>query len=341
MNKARLLLLMSPALCLPAICRAQDGSFAGEIGGLQATLDQVYHAMIVHCAELIGISRAIAGFGALWYISLRVYRQIADGGNMGRELMLPLLRPFVIGYAILIFPAVIDLINGVMQPTVSGTASIVQDSNQAVATLLQQKEEAMKHSTDWQMYVGPTGDGDLQKWEQLSGQADAGMLSGISNAVKFQMARVAYNMKGSVKVWLSEILQVLFEAAALCINTVRTFYLIILAIFGPLAFGLSVFPGFEGILGQWLARYINIFLWLPIANIFGSLIAQIQQEMIRLDIAQLSATGHTSFGPTDTAYIIFLVMSIVGYFTVPSISNYIVHGGGRTVNLLRARFLTQ
>ena len=37
----------------------------------------------------------------------------------------------------------------------------------------------------------------------------------------------------------------LFEAAALCINTIRTFYLIVLAILGPLVFGIAVFDGFQ------------------------------------------------------------------------------------------------
>jgi len=134
-------------------------------------------------------------------------------------------------------------------------------------------------------------------------------------------------------VWLSEILQVLFEAAALCINTVRTFYLIILAILGPLAFGLSVFDGMRHILTSWMAKYISVFLWLPIANIFGSLINQIQEEMIKLDIAQLQASGQTSFGATDSAYIIFLILAIVGYFTVPSIANQIVHAGGQETHL--------
>ena len=46
----------------------------------------------------------------------------------------------------------------------------------------------------------------------------------------------------------------------------------------------------------WLSRYLHVFLWLPVANIFGSLLAQIQQEMIKLDIAQLGSSGQTSFG---------------------------------------------
>jgi len=57
--------------------------------------------------------------------------------------------------------------------------------------------------------------------------------------------------------------------------------------------------------------------------------------MIKLDIAQLNSTGQTSFGPTDSAYIVFLLLAIVGYFTVPSIANYIVSGGGMGAHLTK------
>jgi len=99
---------------------------------------------------------------------------------------------------------------------------------------------------------------------------------------------------------MSEVLQVLYEAAALCINSIRTFYLIVLAILGPLVFGISVFDGLHHTLTAWIARYINIFLWLPVANIFGSIIGKIQQNMIQLDINQIQANGDTYFSSTDT-----------------------------------------
>jgi hypothetical protein len=56
----------------------------------------------------------------------------------------PLLRPFVLGFAVLIFPAVIAMINGVMKPTVTATAAMVTDSDKAVEQLLTMKEEAIK-----------------------------------------------------------------------------------------------------------------------------------------------------------------------------------------------------
>ncbi|MFW1123269.1 hypothetical protein ACEV8Z_24875, partial [Vibrio parahaemolyticus] len=31
---------------------------------------------------------------------------------------------------------------------------------------------------------------------------------------------------------------------------------------------------------------------------------------------------------TDTAYLIFMIIGIIGYFTVPSVANYIIHAGG-------------
>src|SRR5258708_16356427 len=93
------------------------GGLSGDIGGLQATLDQVYNTMIVHCSELVGVGQAIAAFATLWYISARVWGHIARAEAVD---IYPLLRPFVIGFAIIIFPSVLGLINGVMQPTVSG-----------------------------------------------------------------------------------------------------------------------------------------------------------------------------------------------------------------------------
>jgi conjugative transposon TraJ protein len=305
-----------------------------NFGGLQAVLQQVYDTMIVNCSKLTGISIALAGLGTLWQLAVTTWGRIAAAKPPDLQ---ALYRPLAIGLAIGFFPAIIGLINGVMQPTVAGTAAIAGDANQGVVTLLQQKQEALQKSTHWQMYVNSNGGGDLGKWEELSGQADSGFLSGLSNKVKFEMAKASYNLKNSVKVWLSEILQVLFEAAALCINTVRTFYLLILGILGPLAFAFSTFRGMESSVTEWFSRYIHVFLWLPVTNIFGAFIGQIQQEMIKFDISQLNATGQTTFGPTDSAYIIFLLMAIVGYFTVPSITHYIVRTGEMGARLWRTK----
>lgn len=310
---------------LPLISKAQGA--AGYVGGLQGVLDQLYSEMLPLCSSLIGVSRGIAGFAATWYIAARVWRHIANAEPVD---FYPLFRPFVIGFCILIFPTVLAMINGIMKPTVSATARMVKDSDKAIALLLKRKEEAIKRTDAWQMYVGINGQGDRDKWYKYVHGEDSsseGMLESIGNDIKFAMAKASYSFRNSVKEWMSEVLRLLFEAAALCINTLRIFQMIVLAILGPLAFGIAVFDGFQHTLTAWIARYLNVFLWLPVANIFGGIIGKIQENMLKLDLSQIAQAGDTFFSRTDAGYLIFLIIGIVGYFTVPSVANYIIHAG--------------
>lgn len=321
----RIAILATVILLLPHLCLAQDG-FAGRIRSLHEVLEELYDDMMPLCSRLIGVGRGIAGFAATWYIASRIWRHIANAEPID---FYPLFRPFVIGFAVLIFPSVIAMINGVMKPTVTGTRAMVTDSDAAVAQLLKMKEEAIKKTAYWQMYVGPTGSGDRDKWYKYNyGDKSEGWLKTIGNDIKFAFAKFSYNFRNSIKQWMAEVLKVLFEAAALCINTIRTFYLIVLAVLGPLVFGLAVFDGFQHTLTVWLARYLNIFLWLPVANIFGGIMGKVQENMLKEDLHQIATNGDTFFSTTDTAYLIFMIIGIVGYFTVPSVANYIVHAGG-------------
>ena len=326
---------------LPLLCSAtiegKAQSVASDIHGLQSVLDSIYDQMLPLCSSLIGVGRGIAGFAAIWYIANRVWGHIARAEPID---FYPLFRPFVLGFAVMIFPAVIGLINGILQPTVDATGSMVTDSDQAIATMLQQKQQAVQNSEFYKMYVGPDGNGDRDKWYQYTHPDDPtgnqeGLLASVGNDIRFAMAKMSYNFRNAIKQWMSEILQILYEAAALCINTIRTFYLIVLAILGPLVFGLAVFDGLQFTLFAWIARYVNVFLWLPVANIFGSIIGKIQQNMIQLDINQIQAGGDTYFSSTDSGYLIFLIIGIIGYFTIPSVACYIIHPGGSSGLLLR------
>lgn len=315
-------------LILPFISHAQG--IADEMKGLHGVLEQLYDEMMPLCSQLIGVGQGLAGFAAMWYIASRVWGHLSRAEPID---FYPLFRPFVIGFCVLFFPTVVlGVINGVMKPTVTATAAMVEGSDKAIAVLLQKKEEAIKKTDVWQMYVGESGSGDRDKWYKYTHDNEApseeGFFEGIGNDIKFAMSKASYNFRNSVKEWMSEVLRVLFEAASLCIDTLRTFQLIVLAILGPLVFGIAVFDGFQHTLTVWIARYINIFLWLPVANIFGSIIGKIQEKMLELDISQVQDYGDTFFSRTDMAYLVFMIIGIIGYFTVPSVANYIVHAGG-------------
>jgi conjugative transposon TraJ protein len=320
----RVIIISILVLLVPHLAEAQG--MANRIRSLHEVLEKLYDDMMPMCSRLIGVGRGIAGFAATWYIASRVWGHIARAEPVD---FYPLFRPFVIGFAVLIFPSVIAMINGVMKPTVTSTAAMVTDSDKAVAQLLLMKEEAIKKTAYWQMYVGVSGGGDREKWYKYHyGDKGEGWLKSIGNDIKFAFAKFSYNFRNSIKQWMAEVLKVLFEAAALCINTIRTFYLIVLAILGPLVFGIAVFDGFQHTLTVWIARYLNIFLWLPVANIFGGIMGKIQENMLKEDLQQIATNGDTFFSSTDTAYLIFMIIGIIGYFTVPSVANYIIHAGG-------------
>ena len=323
------LVLMS--MVMPLVSFGQGVS--ESLRGMQPVLDKVYSEMMPLCSRLIDVGRGLAGFGALWYIGSRVWKQIAQAESID---FYPLLRPFALGLAILMFPMVISLMNGVLQPTVLATGAMVKDSNKAIERLLAAKEAALKKTKKWQVFVGESGEGDRDKWYKYRhpkdpGGEDEGFLDGIANDMSFYMEKQQYNFENSIKKWMSQVLEVLYAAASLCINVVRTFMLIVMVILGPLVFGFAVFDGFQQTLTVWIARYVNIFLWLPIANIFGSILGKIQENMLRLDISQIDSAGDTFFSSTDIAYLIFLLIGVVGYTCVPSIANYVVHAGGGNI----------
>jgi len=312
---------------VPSLAHA-DGGTAESIHSLQSVLDKLYADMLPQCDSLIGVGRAIAGFAATWYIANRVWGHIARAEPID---FYPLFRPFALGLAILFWPLCIAIMNGVLEPTVKGTSLLVKNSDKAVQELLKQKEQEIKKTNQWQALVGPTGEGNRDLWMKYYHKDEIGhegLFGSIGNDVLFAMDKAGYNFKNSIKKVVATILQILFEAASLAINTLRTYILLLLAILGPLVLGIATFDGFQHILQVYFARYINIFLWLPICNILGSLLGTIQANMIKIDLSQIQQTGDTFFSTYDLGYIIFLVIGIVCFTCVPSIADMVLYVGG-------------
>ena len=213
--------------------------------------------------------------------------------------------------------------NGIMQPVVTATQGMVTTSNQAINTMLTPNPQTQDTEDNSLLPDNSNPDKYYQYSHPDNSTTTATNSSPISDAFS------GWGVKNMIKKAIAELLNILFEAAALCIDTIRTFKLIVLAILGPLCFGLSVFDGFQHTLKQWIARYVNVFMWLPVANIFGAIIAKIQENMLQLQ--QSGGAASPTFGDTNTIYLILMVIGIVGYFAVPGIANYIMNVGGHAL----------
>ena len=67
------------------------------------------------------------------------------------------------------------------------------------------------------------------------------------------------------------------------------------------------------------------------AHLISSVLARIQTLMLQRDIEQLS---DPNFIPdsSNAVYITFLIIGIIGYFTIPTVANWIVQAGGGAGN---------
>ena len=124
-----------------------------------------------------------------------------------------------------------------------------------------------------------------------------------------------------------ELLELLYQAAGLVIDTVRTFFLIVLSILGPIVFAIGMWDGLGGSITAWFSRYISVYLWLPVSSILTALLTKIQVLMLQKDISMLEDPNFIADG-SNWYYIVFFLIGIVGYFTVPTIAGWIIEAGG-------------
>ena len=105
--------------------------------------------------------------------------------------------------------------------------------------------------------------------------------------------------------------------------------MIVLSILGPIAFALSVFDGLQNTLVQWLARYISVYLWLPVSDLFGAMLAKIQMLILQEEMNLMAnPMSIIDVDGSSAIYLIFMLIGIIGYFCVPTVSNWIVQTGG-------------
>ena len=316
---------------------------AVDFDNLHQVLRVLYDEMMPLCGNMTGVAKGIAGLGALFYVAAKVWQSLARAEAID---VYPLLRPFALGLCIMFFPTfVLGTINTVLSPIVKGCNQLMEtqtfDMNEYRAQKDRLEYEALMRSPET-AYLASDEEFDRQLEELGWSPSDMVTMTGM------YMDRAAYNIKKSVRDWFRELLEILFQAAGLIIDTLRTFFLIVLSILGPLAFALSilgplafalsVYDGFQSTLTQWISRYISIYLWLPVSDLFSSVLARIQTLMLQKDIEQLSDPNFIPDG-SSTIYVIFMIIGIVGYFTIPTVASWIVSAGGTSAynrNVARA-----
>ena len=80
---------------------------------------------------------------------------------------------------------------------------------------------------------------------------------------------------------------------------------------------------------------IQIYLWLPVSDLFSTILAKIQVLMLQNDIEALQNDPNFSIEASNGVYIVFLIIGIIGYFTIPTVAGWIIQAGGGIGNYNR------
>lgn len=294
-----------------------------DFTNLHTVLEGLYDEMMPLCEDMLDIGKGLAGLGALFYVASRVWQSLARAEPID---VYPLLRPFAIGICILLFPTlVLGTLNEGLGLIVQGTHTMVEEQTLDMERYRAQKDElereAMMRSPETAFLVS---DEEFDRQLDELGWTPGDMATRLGMYVEVGM----YNMEKKIRDAFRSLLELLFAAASLLIDTVRTFFLVVLSILGPLAFAFSVWDGFQSTLTQWFARYISVYLWLPVSDLFSCMLAKIQVLMLQNDIAELQSNPEYSIDNSNSVYIVFMLIGIIGYFTVPTVANWIVQAGG-------------
>jgi len=304
---------------------------------LHQILRTLYTEMMPLCATMAGVAKGIAGLGALFYVAYRVWQSLARAEPID---VYPLLRPFAIGLCIMFFPTIVlGTLNAVLSPVVKGTNQLLESQTMDMHNYQEQKDkleyEAMMRDPST-AYLVSNEEFDRKLDELGWSPSDLMTIAGM------YVERAMYNMRKAIRNMFREILELIFHAAALLIDTLRTFFLIVLSILGPIAFAFSVWDGFQATMTQWFNRYISVYLWLPVADLFSAILAKIQVLILQNDIERLATDPTFSIDASNGVYIVFTIIGIIGYFTIPSVANWVIQAGGmgnygRNVNATATR----
>ena len=263
----------------------------------------------------------LCGLFALVYIANILMKTWAKGEPIDFH---SLVRPFIIGVVVSNFSLVYSAVDGVFSVVNQYTEVVANVDSEELTNNKQQLENLKSKYVD----KGKEQEESTGFWRNLFS---------IDSAKSF-FDNLYVNCMDLLLQGLQYIAGIAFGAVKLTIRAVSLAFRIVLVVFGPIAFALSLLPMFKDNWKNWLSKYINVCMFIPIANLMDVIINQLHNTMIEQNIhvyesaLQKMATDASSVDSSITtvtvSYVIFLVAFIVLYLMIPSIASYIVSSSG-------------
>lgn len=297
--------------------------------------DFLINSGVSHARLLVDMARAIGGIAAFFYISKRIYEQLIADNPVS---VLPLLRPFALVLVITFWGPFVNLLMAPTKGLTTLSEAVYADKKHIVKEKLGEKQQAIL-SSDLPLFC-ENEEKEAQLWDKginlllttyniITGRA-------IQNQINF------YIMDA-----IRQLLETIFEVLVYLIAFLRTVFCVLLVIFGPLVFAISIFDGFHDNYLQWIARFVNVNLYLPIALLVLSLVQEILIYVLEQEIVLINALPVYQPQMFYVSNLVVPICGIIGMALVPKIASWIVQasgtgtGGGRMVRTAAVMAITK
>lgn len=278
-------------------------------GGINALLESMLNDFLKDTSNFLLAARIIAGIGML-ISSYFTFFQMMDEKP---ESMSKFLGRFMMIYLALFYYSTFITIINVPLKAISESVKVVAFKD------VTKIDDLYKNATSVNK---PRSINDPEKDAELAKYLDPSKGSSgndtVDNIINMTNDTGGFMVEAIIS-GISDLLVTISQLCILIINVIRTFFLIVLSTFGIFVIALSSFPNLEGSFMQWLQKYINVYLWLPIGYILQSI-------MLKLEVTYKEA-GEVGNVSIDTSLITLLISlcTIVGFLAIPTLSSWMIN----------------
>ena len=143
---------------------------------------------------------------------------------------------------------------------------------------------------------------------------------GIQTAVSIKVGEVVNN----VSTIISWIMSVAVKVVQWILLAISSIYLIVLGFIGPFVFAFSLIPGFRDNISTWIARYIQISFWVPMAAIVDYVNFHVKDALI----VEFWKAGFGARMAFPVHMILIDAVLLITLLAIPTLSSWVVVSAG-------------
>ena len=299
-------------------------------------------------ASILG--KAIGALGMLIYFSIIGFRMQSGSAEWDVE---PMIKPVIIGLILIYwvpftqmvpypFLKLAEMPTGVFQEIEKTTNNLrttrYTKQMQVLDATIKERAALMAKRQDFWTKVGngDVGEAFGDQWDKLTAPIEDGL------------ERLNYKMQKIIGEAIELVCLMILRVGVYLIFFIQKVWSYILIVLGPIAVGMSLIPGFESSLTNWVSKFININLYTFIAYTIINIGQQIIMAGYTMDITRLStivdANGNVINQGLLMAYTTYsgmmnsVIFPCVGYvitglavLMTPTIADSVVSAGGASI----------